>query len=186
MEIVRTKRHFRYKTKFDRIARKVCTLFGATNFELGKLFQVSKAVIEKWQYRKPSFKKACQDGRDAYDTAKVEMSLKKLALGYEYEEVSMTKKDQLDKEGNVHTLETISKTNKIIPPSATACIFWLVNRSRTSGRWMNIQNVQLTGTEGGPVKMEVSSDMSTDEATQIYMNLVKQVTDDVKKGKRRQ
>lgn len=167
-------------------ARKACTFFSATHRELARLFDVNKDTITKWQHKYPDFAKAIQEGRDEYDSKNVEKALKKAALGYEYTEVKT--EDVTIRRGrgdNVVELPAtkVTRTTHIIHPNVTACIFWLVNRSRHSGRWINLYNVQVTGQDGGPLKM-INENTTQEEASQIYMNLLTAVKSDLTKSKK--
>mgnify|MGYP006311803415 CR=1 FL=1 len=65
------------------------------------------------------FAEALKKGKQVVD-AKVEKSLLKRALGYEFEEVKVTVNESGQKK--------VEKTKKQIKPDTTAQIFWLKNR----------------------------------------------------------
>lgn len=183
----KSKRRTLYDKKICGTARELCALFGATEDELAKFFNITKRVVRYWAYTHPEFKKAIQDGKDQFDVAKVETSLKLRAVGREYEEVS-TEDVVLKNKVNNSVLELpgtkIKKTKKLIPGDVTAQIFWLVNRSKHNGRWVNLYNIQVSGADNGPVKHEISKDMNSNDATNIYMGLLNNLKTDLKKGKK--
>lgn len=129
-----------------RIAKTACALLGATNEQLAKLFGVHVTTVEYWLRENSSFFKTVRDGKDQYNARKVESALLQRALGYEYDEV--TREHVEIKNGTrMEPLPgvKVKVVRKKVLPDTTAIIFFLINRSRQSGRWQNSQNVKVTG-----------------------------------------
>ena len=108
-----------------------CSRLGAENKDLAALFEVSNELIELWLRNYPQFKAAVRVGRDEWDSVNIEKSLKRRAMGYEYEEVKTSAKNGLE------------TTTKHMAPDVGACIFWLINRQKD--RWQQMRNVVVTG-----------------------------------------
>jgi len=106
-----------YRPEFAETARKVCEL-GATNRELADFFKVSTVTIWNWQAEHPEFLEALRRGKAVADD-RVERSLYAMASGYTYESEKIVIVD-----GHVHRVPTVVH----VPPSDTACIFWLKHR----------------------------------------------------------
>lgn len=121
-----------YKEDFPEQAYNVCREFGATVQQMASLFNVSIKTIEYWMRKYPEFKQAVQRGRDMFDSEKVERSLLKRALGYDYQYQTkeINSKQHIDKNGKIQTLhnQRIINSNTHTPPDVKACIYWLANR----------------------------------------------------------
>ena len=134
----------KYKPEYAEIAKAVCAELGATDENLAKVFKVSVWSIDKWKQRFPAFLQSIKQGKDEFDTEKVEASLLKRALGYEVIETHKT----LDETGETITKEVIK--NVI---SDTAILFWLKNRH--PARWRDIKALELTGRDGEQLESAV-------------------------------
>lgn len=98
---------------------------GATDQEIADAFGVSRKTILRWQKDHDSFAEAIQRGKSGAN-AKVERSLFKRALGYEYQEVNKT--IEMDKDGNTKPAK-ITTVTKSVPADVGAMCFWLKNRA---------------------------------------------------------
>ena len=67
----------KYKPEYDRQAFIACKKGGLIDLDLAELFGVCEKTIYTWKNDYPSFKAAVQEGKDYYDCAKAEESLKK-------------------------------------------------------------------------------------------------------------
>lgn len=107
-----------YKPEYAPIAEKLCSTFGATLEELALYFEVSERTIKNWGNRFPEFMNAIKVGREPADE-RVKMSLYRKAMGYTYkvEEVFFRRNEVIRVE-----------TEKHIPPSDAAAIFWMKAR----------------------------------------------------------
>lgn len=92
---------------------------GLTNDEIATKLGVSTSTLYNWQKKYVEFLEALKKGKQVVD-AKVEKSLLKRALGYDYEEMKVT----VDESGQ----KKVEKTKKHVKPDTTAQIFWLKNR----------------------------------------------------------
>ena len=117
----RVGRPTKYKAIYAREAYTQCREYGYTHKDLAKYFKVTTSTITEWVKNFPEFSAQVKSGKDHFDTERVEASLLKRALGYEYEE----RKIILEGEGEKRRIE---KTVKQFPPDVTAIIFWLTNR----------------------------------------------------------
>ena len=104
---------------------------GAEHLDLAALFGVSLGPIEKWIREHDEFRVAIRTGRDEWSSRNIEDSLKRRALGYEYQEHKTSAKNGP---------ETITKH---MPPDVGACIFWLTNRQKN--RWQQMRHVINSG-----------------------------------------
>ncbi len=127
--------------------REVAILFslGHTDEEVGQILGVSEVTINNWKKDK-QFALALKKGKEFAD-AKVEASLYKRALGFEYDEVTYEKskigglgiklsKDEINDIKNPPKIEAIGHVDtcktkivtKLVVADTTAQIFWLKNR----------------------------------------------------------
>ena len=139
---------------------------GLTNAEIARSpeFGISERTFRTWQIEHPEILQSLKEGRDLADD-RVEDSLYKRALGYEYEETETT--------AGADGSRRIKKTKKAVAPDVTACIFWLKNRQPE--RWRDVRQVEQTGAGGGPirVKTEGGPDLSrlSDDELEEYARL---------------
>lgn len=55
----------------------------------------------------------------------------------------------------------VKQTIKHYPPDTTACIYWTKNRMPE--RWRDVRQTELTGKDGGPVKVQQMTDQELSE-----------------------
>jgi len=101
---------------------------GLSNEQIAKNIGINPDTLYTWIKRFPEIDESLKKGKEVVDF-EVENALLKRALGYEYEEVK--------KEYENGKLVRVNKTIKREAPSTTAQIFWLINRSRQTGKWQN-------------------------------------------------
>lgn len=150
----------------------LCSEYGFTHEQLGKVFGVSKKTIDSWSLNKPEFKKAVKAGRDAFDGEKVEQMLLKRAMGFEYEErtIKRTYVSGKDCEGNSVKIpaKEYTTTTRYVPPETKAITFWLTNRQPE--RWkMAISvnaNIEQHSTQA---KIDVKADLGQMDKDQLKM-----------------
>lgn len=127
------------------IAEVLCREYGFLTVQLAEVFGVSRAAVIKWASIHPEFRDAVRRGREEFDTGKVEQSLLKRALGYEYTEKTervvflIGKKKNTDVEVAVPAKEIVT-TTKALPADVKAIMFWLQNRQ--PGRWKSVAYIQ--------------------------------------------
>ena len=92
---------------------------GMTDVEIAEEIGIHEATLYRWKEKYPEFCEAIKKGKEDPDD-RVEQSLFKRAMGYEYEEAKVVAVD-----GRVSRVE---KTKRHIASDVTACIFWLKNR----------------------------------------------------------
>lgn len=106
---------------------------GLTDEMIAKKIGIRRETLYAWMKQFPNISNAIKKGKAPVDF-QVENALLKKALGYEYEEAVTEIYDvpsgKVDQEGNIIYIQKkhIRKVKKIIPPDATAMIFWLKNR----------------------------------------------------------
>ena len=130
-----------YSPEFAKQAAELTEL-GATIYELADAFGVCRRTINLWMNRHPEFRKAVVDARDIADQ-RVQGSLYEKALGYSFESEKIFCVD-----GQIVRAATIEH----VPPSDTACIFWLKNRRRKE--WADRTQTELSGPDGTPIQTE--------------------------------
>lgn len=121
-------------------------LLALTDKEIGEVFGISESRVNRWKKQTPEFEQAINRGRTQADSEVIH-SLYQRAVGYSHPEEVV----QWDHK-NSRWQRTI--TTKHYPPSETAAIFWLINRQRGQGRWMDVRspllNVNLAGVPVSP------------------------------------
>lgn len=134
----------KFKPEYVKQAEKLCAL-GATDLEIADFLEVDVRTIYRWKGENDAFCQALKVGKDIADE-RVERSLFARANGYEHDEVDIRVVGG-----------SIVKTDirKFYPPDTTAAIFWLKNRRPKE--WREAKSVELTGAEGGPVRIVASS-----------------------------
>lgn len=103
---------------------------GAQLDEIAKKLNISRATLFEYQSRYPDFADALKTGETIMNS-KVEDSLLRECVGYEYEETTTTTTAIIDKKtGQVSSLEKVEKktTKKYARPSITAIAYYLNNR----------------------------------------------------------
>ena len=113
----------KYRPEFAKQARKLCKL-GATNQDLADFFEVDIATIWHWQTNHKPFFSALKVGKEEADE-RVKRSLFHKATGYSFDTEKIFLRD-----GKIIR----AKTREHVPPSDTACIFWLKNRQPAEWR----------------------------------------------------
>lgn len=91
---------------------------------------VSYSTFRDWKKRFPALSAVLKRGKEVVDR-QVENALLKTAIGYVYEEETVT---------NAGDVVVVKKYSK---PNTTAQIFWLKNRKR--GQWTDKSEVEVTG-----------------------------------------
>lgn len=139
-----TGRPTKFKAEFTAQAEKLAKL-GATDIEIADFFGVEVRTLYRWKTEKAAFCHALKAGKDEADD-RVERSLFARANGYEHNEVDIRVVG-----GDI----VQTPIRKFYPPDTTAAIFWLKNRKPKE--WREAKSVELTGAEGGPVRIVATS-----------------------------
>jgi hypothetical protein len=120
---------------------------GFTDAKFATLIGIGKRTFHEWRQNNEDFDKAVQEGKDEFDTNKMEASLKKRGLGFRYTETTR----EPDENGKLQIVKTVSK---LVIPDTTAMIFWLKNRR--SDRWRDVKAVEASGPDGGAMPIELT------------------------------
>lgn len=110
---------------------------GLTEAQIAERMEVSLNSIWQWKKKSEEFSNALKNGKDVVDR-KVENSLLKRALGYEYEETTTEVFEFPDGTKRKH----VKKITKFVIPDVTAQIFWLKNRK--PAEWRDKQVIEST------------------------------------------
>lgn len=132
-----------YREEFAEQARKLC-LLGATDKELAEFFEVSEATINNWKLVHYEFLESIKRGKQIAD-GEVADRLYQRAMGFIAPDV------------DIRVIENkIVETplEKYYPPDTAAAIFWLKNRQKD--KWRDKQDHEVTGKDGGAIKIETS------------------------------
>jgi hypothetical protein len=129
----------------------LCSRLGATRKDLAAAFGVPEKTLINWVYNIPECKKAYREGSWAYTTGQVEKSLVRSAMGYDVIEETRERVVTIDANGDAHEgMKLVKTVKKHIPPNHTSLLFYLCNRAKSD--WKNINKIEITGEEGGPVQ----------------------------------
>jgi transposase-like protein len=107
----------KYKPEFARQAIKLCEL-GATDRDIAEFFEVNESTLNRWKQAYPEFCESLKVGKDPADD-RVEQSLYRKATGYSFDAEKIFQYN-----GEPVRVAYVEH----VPPSDTACIFWLKNR----------------------------------------------------------
>ena len=163
----KTKSAVRIRASFDPawipLAFRYCQRHGGTDRDICTLLAIPPNSLRTWMRRNPEFKQAIQDGRDEYNVRKIERSLLQIALGYEYDEVTI--RETVIKQGKGRKaieLPAIERTvtHKRVPPNSTAIMFALQNRA--PGRWKNVKFIENSVHVDGEVKYTDRKELAID------------------------
>ncbi|WP_077622012.1 hypothetical protein [Sediminibacillus massiliensis] len=116
---------------------------GHTDKDMMEMLGVSHDVFYKWKREKKEFNDALKKGKEVVDR-QVENALLQSALGFRYQEQTVTNK------GDVVDVEKYEK------PNTTAQIFWLKNRKPDV--WRDKQDIKHEGDLGLNVVVDYGDD----------------------------
>ena len=112
---------------------------GLTTRQIEKRLKCSKGSIQRYKMLYKELRDAMATGY-ADANSKVEESLFRKAMGFEYDEV-VTEKEKGKRRGVDFELVTTKTIHKTIPPDTVACIFWLKNRA--ADKWQDRRDVRV-------------------------------------------
>jgi hypothetical protein len=129
-----------YREEYVNQVRKLCML-GATDEQIANVFEVDSSTIARWK-SKPEFHNAMKEGKMIADS-EVANSLYRRACGYSHQSVK------------IHMNEGVPVYVPYVehyPPDTAAAFIWLKNRQ--PHLWRDQRKVELTGEDGGPIKIQ--------------------------------
>ena len=129
---------------------------GLIDEQIAKNMGIALSTLKLWKNGHPAILAALKRGKEVIDI-EVENALYKRAIGYTYEEV----KEEEMPDGRIRR----TVTTKEVAGDTTAQIFWLKNRKSTE--WRDRRDVALTGEDGGPVAVELSTSDLIDAAKKV-------------------
>jgi len=135
-----------FKPEYTTQAKKLCNL-GATDVDLADFFGVSVVTINAWKHKHPGFLKSLRLGKAEADE-RVGRSLYHKAVGYTFDAVKIFLPAGAKE-------PTIVPYREHIPPSDTACIFWLKNRR--SDEWRDKRDHALADGDGNPLQFIINT-----------------------------
>lgn len=138
----KTGRPSSFKVEYIKQAEKLCAL-GATDQDLADFFGVHVATLHRWKHDHEGFCDALKSGKGIADE-RVERSLYAKAIGYSFDAVKV-----FQHEGK----PVYAPYREHIPPSDTACIFWLKNRR--PDLWRDRVQNEHTGPNGGAIVQRI-------------------------------
>ena len=127
-----------YKAEYAEQVYKLC-LLNAIDTDIAIFFGVQEKTINNWKHRYPLFLQSIKRGKLQAD-AEVAEKLFHRACGYSHPDVHIS-----NYQGDI----TITELTKHYPPDTAAAFIWLKNRAG----WRDKH--ELTGEDGGPVKLQV-------------------------------
>lgn len=113
-------------------------MHGDTEAVIARKIGVSLSSFNLYKTQYSEFKDVIKKGQQDFDF-QVEESLKKRAIGYEYDVAETT----IERDEDGFEKKKIRKAKKHVPPDVTADIFWLVNRMPE--RWKNLRETKISG-----------------------------------------
>lgn len=122
----------KYRAKYHNEQALKLTRLGLTDEELAENFDIAVSTLNEWKLRYPKFQESIKKGKTATDSL-VADSLLKRALGFEYDERTYEKLDEVidgEHADDDIKVEMFKKkvVTKQVAPDTTAQIFWLKNR----------------------------------------------------------
>lgn len=137
----------KYKEEYAEQAYKLCSVAGADDKTIADFFEVTEQTINNWKIEHKEFFESVRDGKDFFDSKRVENSLLKRALGYK-----VTKKKFATHEGSISDEVEYEEE---IPPDTRAITLWLTNRNPE--RWRVKTVVENESSEDSQIVEELSS-----------------------------
>jgi hypothetical protein len=132
----------KYNQEFHPPFANALARLGRTDEEIANELSITRSTLALWKKNHSEFSDALKKAKEEPDN-KVEQSLYRRAVGFEYDEVT-------DDDGRIKT------TRKLVAPDVTAQIFWLKNRR--PAQWRDKRELELpdgfTGVIHVPPKMD--------------------------------
>ena len=114
--------------------------------EVADFFDVTARTLYLWKHKYPDLGEALKIGKEAADD-RVEMSLYRKATGYTFDSENV-----FQYKGEIIRAPIVEH----VPPSDTACIFWLKNRRKAE--WRDKIDHEHAGPNGGEIMARVTVD----------------------------
>lgn len=132
-----------YRAKFCDKAKKLCEN-GATDLEVADNLNICAATLYRWKSQHPEFCEALKVGKAVADE-RVERSLYNRAVGYSFGAVKIFMPAGASE-------PVYAAYQEHCPPDPTSAIFWLKNRRPE--QWRDVKAQEITGANGGAIKLE--------------------------------
>ena len=113
---------------------------GLTEKQIAHNLGVSVATLENYKIKYVEFLEALKEGKKPL-IIEIENALYKSAKGH------------------------IGPDEKYYPPNATSCIFALKNIAKE--KWRDKQDIEMSGKDGGPIRITTADDLTDDELANI-------------------
>lgn len=114
-----------YQPEYVEIARRVCSILGATDAELAMFLGFSERTINAWKKQHPEFGAVLNLGKLDADS-EVAARLYKKALGYEHDDIDVR---AITLPGvNAGSEVVITPVTRVVQPDTQAITWWLKNR----------------------------------------------------------
>lgn len=139
-------------------------LAGLTEERMSNCLLIDVKTLESWKNKYPEVKEKLNAGRDL-SVSTVARSLYDRANGYSHPDTHI-----IVCKGEVIETPII----KHYPPDTGAAIFFLKNKTRGHEmHWMDVQNVEHSGPQQGPIDINAIPDLSkyTDDELKVLMNI---------------
>ena len=130
---------------------------GYSDQQMSKALNIHVDTFYRYKKLKPEMSEALKVNKAIADLT-IENSLFKRAQGYTFNEITIEKQE--DAEGNI-TRTHRKQVKKEVAPDTKAIERWLMNRKPDV--WRETKHIELTGKDGGPVKSEKKTIMTTQE-----------------------
>lgn len=121
-------------------------LLGMTDSEIAENLGIAESTFHLWKKKHPELSESLRRGK-AHTDAKVAKSLLLRALGYSHPAVKIF---------NDEGAPLVVDYTEHYPPDTEAAKFWL--RNRQPHLWRDKTQHELTGANGGPIRVEQLSD----------------------------
>jgi hypothetical protein len=150
-----------YDPNYHPMVAKGFAIEGMIHPEISKKLGISLDTFKNWRKKYPEFFAAVKEGKEEADS-KVIASLYKRCLGFTAQEQRAL---------NVGGCLEIATVDVNVAPDPTSIVFWLCNRQRD--KWHRGTRVELSGPDGGPIRIKSAKDLTDDELAEIIAKSTK-------------
>ena len=148
----------KYQPDFPERARKLAEQ-GLLDDQIAQQLGIEKSAFYDYQKKHAEFAEALKEGKRR-PNEDVEASLFKSAMGFTVQE------RHVEMDAVTNKAKKVTVTDRFIPPSGAAQIFWLKNRMKE--KWRDVREIKADVNTGQP---QLPSDMSDEEVDEVAENL---------------